>query len=68
MKKIISYLFIFFIFQFFLTGENIEKIVIKGNNKVSRDTILFYMKSKENNIYSEKIIKKDQAELFRLDN
>ena len=64
MKKIISYFFIFFIFQFFLTGENVEKIVIKGNNKVSRDTILFYMKSKVNSVYSEKIIKKDFKSLW----
>ncbi len=64
MKKVISYFFIFLLFQFFLSGENIEKIVIKGNSKVSKDTILFYMKSKENGIYSNEFIKKDFRSLW----
>lgn len=64
MKKIISYFFVFLLFQFFLSGENIEKIVIKGNSKVSKDTILFYMKSKENGVYSNEFIKKDFRSLW----
>jgi outer membrane protein insertion porin family len=64
MKKVISYFFVFLLFQFFLSGENIEKIVIKGNSKVSKDTILFYMKSKENGVYSNEFIKKDFRSLW----
>ena len=33
-------------------AETIEKIEVARNKKVSKDTILFYMKSSENGLYS----------------
>jgi len=48
----------------FLSADIIEKIVIEGNRKVSRDTILFYLKSKPNDIYSEEILRKDFKALW----
>ncbi len=47
------------------TAETIEKIIIKGNKKVSRDTILFYMKSAEKTPYSEKKLKDDFHSLWK---
>jgi outer membrane protein insertion porin family len=44
---------------------NIEKIEVKGNNKVSRDTLLFYMKSREKNVYSSQLLRQDFKSLWR---
>jgi len=45
-----------------LVAETVEKIVIEGNRKVSRDTVLFYMKTQEGMVYSADRIRED----FRL--
>jgi len=49
----------------FLAAENIEKIILEGNKKVSQDTILFYMKSRENGIYSEELLRDDFQALWK---
>jgi outer membrane protein insertion porin family len=64
MKKIITLMVVFFCFQFFLPAETIVKIEIEGNKKVSRDTILFYMKAKENGIFSEEVLRQDFKSLW----
>jgi outer membrane protein insertion porin family len=43
----------------------IEKLIFEGNQKVSRDTILFYMKSREKGVYSETILREDFAALWK---
>jgi outer membrane protein insertion porin family len=48
----------------FLTAETIEKIVIEGNKKVSRDTILFYMKSSEKGLYNPSMLREDFKTLW----
>ncbi len=45
-KKLINIIFIL-VFGFMAFAVSIEKIELEGNQKVSRDTILFYMKSRE---------------------
>lgn len=37
----------------------VKKIVLTGNRKVSRDAILFYLKTQENSVYSDKLLKED---------
>lgn len=45
-------------------GESIEKITVEGNKKVSKDTILFYMKSAENGLYSSSMLREDFKALW----
>lgn len=58
--------------SFFLTvlqvsafADTIEKIVISGNKKVSKDTVLFYMNSAEKGLFSEQILRKDFQTLWK---
>jgi outer membrane protein insertion porin family len=51
--------------SFTASAVTIDKLVVNGNNKVSRDTILFYMKSREKGIYSESLLKEDFKSLWR---
>lgn len=47
-----------------ISGETIEKIVVRGNKKVSRDTVLFYMKSSENGLFSPDRLRDDFKTLW----
>lgn len=62
MKKNILFLF-FILFScspFFLYGEDtVEKIEIIGNERVSRETVLYYLSSKEGDFFNEDLLKKD---------
>lgn len=55
---------VIFFFQLTLSAEIIENILVEGNQKVSKETILFYMKSKINDIYSEEYLRKDFKTLW----
>ncbi|MCP5108596.1 MAG: outer membrane protein assembly factor BamA [bacterium] len=46
-------------------AETIEKIEVDGNKKVSKDTILFYMKSSENGLYSKTTLREDFKTLWK---
>lgn len=59
MKRTIFAVIVVLFLSLFLGAETIEKIVIEGNKKVSRDTILFYMKSGEKGIYSPDRLRED---------
>jgi outer membrane protein insertion porin family len=48
----------------FLNADIIERIQIEGNKKVSRETIQFYMKSREGGIYDEQKLKDDFKALW----
>jgi outer membrane protein insertion porin family len=48
----------------FLCADIIEKIQIEGNRKVSRETIQFYMKSREGGIYDPQKLKEDFQTLW----
>jgi len=44
----------------FLSGQEIvEKIEIEGNDHVTRDTILYYLSSREGDYYSEELLRRD---------
>ncbi|MCP5054153.1 MAG: outer membrane protein assembly factor BamA [bacterium] len=43
----------------------IEKILLEGNKKVSRDTFLFYMKSREKSVYSKDVLRQDFKSLWK---
>lgn len=59
MKKVILLLFIL-CFPLFLNGqETIERIEIIGNDRVTRETVLYYIQSSEGSLYSEEILKRD---------
>ena len=47
-----------------LCADIIEKIQIEGNRKVSRETIQFYMKSREGGIYDPEKLKEDFQALW----
>lgn len=47
-----------------VTGDAIERIDIEGNKKISRDTILFYMKSRENTQFIEEKVREDMKILW----
>jgi outer membrane protein insertion porin family len=65
MKKNMLRLSIWFFFtSLVLHAEIIERIQIEGNKKVSKDTIQFYMKSKEEGPYIEDKIKDDFKALW----
>ena len=65
MRKIICIVFAVLLLFPLLSGELIESILIEGNRKVSRDTVLFYMKSKVNDLYSEDILRTDFQTLWQ---
>ena len=48
-----------------IAAETIEKIVLEGNKKVSTDTVLFYMKSREKGLYSKAILREDFKSLWK---
>ncbi|MCK5056702.1 MAG: outer membrane protein assembly factor BamA, partial [Candidatus Aminicenantes bacterium] len=64
MKKLLFSALILFIFSLFLSSAIIEKIVLEGNEKVSKDTILFYMKSTENGDFSQDKLRQDFKTLW----
>ncbi len=64
MRRIIPVLFLLCI-PFFLFGqESIEKIEIVGNDRVTRETVLYYLSSSEGSIYDENALKRDLRVLW----
>jgi outer membrane protein assembly factor BamA len=64
MKRTIFAVIVVLFMSLFLGAETIEKIVVEGNKKVSRDTILFYMKSSEKGIFSPERLREDFTTLW----
>jgi len=62
-KLLLGITFVLFI-NLFLMGESIGKIIVEGNKKVSKDTILFYIKSAENGLYSTSMLREDFKALW----
>lgn len=59
MKKLVFGL-LSLLFPLFLFGQEvIEKIEIYGNDRVTRETILYYLSSREGGYFNEEILKKD---------
>jgi outer membrane protein insertion porin family len=53
------------IFGVMASAVSIEKIELEGNQKVSSDTIRFYMKSREKGLYLKSILKEDFRSLWK---
>lgn len=64
MKRLYYFLILFLFVNILLFSEVIEKIVIEGNKKVSRDTVLFYMRSREGGVYTVKRLREDFKSLW----
>lgn len=60
-RKILAlFVFLFSCAPFFLYGEDtVEKIEIIGNDRVSTETVLYYLSSKEGDFFNEELLKKD---------
>ncbi|MBC8358913.1 MAG: outer membrane protein assembly factor BamA [Candidatus Aminicenantes bacterium] len=64
MKKIVL-IVVLSCFPLFLFGQDIiEKIEIIGNIRVTKETVLFYISSKEGDLYREDMIKRDLRVLW----
>ncbi len=51
---------IFICLPLFLSGQEIvEKIEIEGNDHVTRDTMLYYLSSREGDYYNEELLRRD---------
>jgi len=59
MKKLV-WLLIPLVLPLFLVGqERVEKIEVIGNERVTRETILYYLSSREGDVYSDETLRKD---------
>ena len=65
MKKMVIVFILFMLFSLTTSSETIEKIIVEGNKKVSRDTVLFYLKSRENGMYSASVLRDDFQSLWK---
>ncbi|MBC7365091.1 MAG: outer membrane protein assembly factor BamA, partial [Candidatus Aminicenantes bacterium] len=59
MKRIWLVSFLLFLSGTLLAQEVIEKIEVIGNDRISRDTIIYYLSSREGDYYNEALLKKD---------
>ncbi len=64
MKRIVSRVLLLCLFSVGLLADSIEQLLVKGNRKVSADTVLFYMKSKANSVYSPDLLRSDFTSLW----
>ncbi len=64
MMKKLPWLMMLLLAARFLCADTIERIQIEGNRKVSRETIQFYMKSREGGIYDPQKLKDDFKALW----
>lgn len=64
MKKLLITLFFIFLSLSAFSSEIIEKIDVIGNKRIGRDTILFYMKSREGDEFNEELIYSDFKTLW----
>ncbi|MBN1197049.1 MAG: outer membrane protein assembly factor BamA [Candidatus Aminicenantes bacterium] len=64
MKKLVGACILILLLVGLAHAENIDQIEIRGNQKVSRDTILFYMKSSPGGPLSQDILLRDFRSLW----
>jgi outer membrane protein insertion porin family len=59
MKRLI-YCLIFLLLPVFIFGQDVvEKIEIVGNERITRETIMYYMTSREGDFFNENLLKRD---------
>jgi len=59
MRRVIQILIFFFLPLFLFGQEIVEKIEIIGNERVSQDTVKYYLSSKEGDYYNEDLLRRD---------
>lgn len=59
MKKIILAIIFIFMPLSLLSQELVEKIEIEGNERVTRETILYYLSSREGDYYNKELLRQD---------
>ncbi len=59
MKKILLGFVILCLVPFLFGQEMVEKIEIVGNERVTRETVLYYLSSREGDYYSEELLRRD---------
>jgi outer membrane protein insertion porin family len=59
MKRLILAIFLVSLTPFLFGQEIVEKIDIVGNERVTRETILYYLTSKEGDYYDENLLRRD---------
>lgn len=64
MKKVLPLLILLCLPLFLQGQETIERIEIIGNERVTRETVLYYIQSSEGNLYSEEMLKRDFRSLW----
>jgi outer membrane protein insertion porin family len=64
MKKILLGFVILCLAPFLFGQEMVEKIEIVGNERVTRETVLYYLSSREGDFYSEELLRRDFRTLW----
>ncbi|NIM59167.1 MAG: outer membrane protein assembly factor BamA [Candidatus Aminicenantes bacterium] len=59
MKRILLCFVVLCIVPYLFGQETLEKIEIIGNERVTRDTVLYYLSSREGDYYSEELLRRD---------
>ncbi|HEA64628.1 MAG TPA: outer membrane protein assembly factor BamA, partial [Candidatus Aminicenantes bacterium] len=59
MKEILLCFVILFLAPYLFGQEMVEKIEIVGNERVTRETVLYYLSSTEGGFYSEELLRRD---------
>jgi outer membrane protein insertion porin family len=59
MKRILLVSILLLLSGTLLAQEVVEKIEVIGNDRISRDTIIYYLSSREGDYYNEALLKKD---------
>ena len=59
MRKKICFVILVFLPLFLWGQEKVEKIEIQGNDRVTKETILYYLSSREGDYFSREIIRDD---------
>jgi outer membrane protein insertion porin family len=64
MKKILLGFVILCLAPYLFGQEMVEKIEIVGNERVTRETVLYYLSSREGDFYNEELLKRDFRTLW----
>lgn len=59
MKRLVLALILFYLPVLLFGQEVVEKIVIEGNERVTHDTILYYLSSREGDYFNEELLRRD---------
>ena len=66
MKKVMFAIIFILVPISLLSQEIVEKIEIVGNERITRETILYYISSNEGDLYNEELLKRDFKVLWSI--